>query len=34
LVEVMREHNADNSPLDLVSGDAIPMALTVLAIDG
>jgi photosystem II P680 reaction center D1 protein len=32
--EVMHERNAHNFPLDLASGDAIPMALTGPAIDG
>ncbi|KAB0240772.1 photosystem II protein D1 [Microcystis aeruginosa EAWAG127a] len=32
--EVMHERNAHNFPLDLASGDAIPMALTVPAING
>jgi photosystem II P680 reaction center D1 protein len=32
--EVMHERNAHNFPLDLASGDAIPMALTAAAING
>ena len=32
--EVMHERNAHNFPLDLASGDAIPMALTGSAING
>ena len=32
--EVMHERNAQNFPLDLASGDAIPMALTGPAIGG
>jgi photosystem II P680 reaction center D1 protein len=32
--EVMHERNAHNFPLDLASGDAIPMALTAAVING
>ncbi|NCS55396.1 MAG: photosystem II protein D1 [Microcystis aeruginosa G13-05] len=32
--EVMHERNAHNFPLDLASGDAIPMDLTAAAING
>jgi hypothetical protein len=33
-VEVMHERNAHNFPLDLASGDVLPVALTAPAVNG